>query len=48
MEDYISTVTNVATNGILSMGKSILNAMSIASGGVNIVSGVLDYFNKTF
>lgn len=48
MEDYISTTTNTTTGGILSMGKSILNAMSIASGGVNIVSGVLDYFNKTF
>lgn len=48
MEDYTSTVTNVTTDGILSMGKSILNAMSIASGGVNIVSGVLDYFRQTF
>ena len=48
MEDYISTVTGVTTGGILTMGKSILNAMSVASGGVNIVSGVLDYFNKTF
>lgn len=48
MEDYISTATNTTTGGILFMGKSILNAMSVASGGVNIVSGVLDYFNKTF
>lgn len=48
MEDFISTETNLTTGGILSMGKEILNAMSVASGGVNIVSGVLDYFNKTF
>ena len=48
MEDYTSTTTGVNAGGILTMGKSILSAMRIASGDVNIVSGVLNYFNKMF
>ena len=47
-DDYVSTATGSITGGALSMGKSILAAMSSIAGGANIFAGVLAYFSLRF
>lgn len=47
-DDYISTVTGATTGGILTMGKSIMEAMSSLAGGTNTYDGVMKFMKRYF
>lgn len=48
MEDYTNSTTNAIRPGILSMGKSILQAMSNIAGGTNVYDGATLYVKQRF
>ena len=47
-EDYVSTVTNLSTRGIQSMGRAILETMRNLSGASNVYDGFLAFIEMTF
>lgn len=47
-DDYISTVTGATTDGILTMGKNIMEAMSSLAGGTNTYDGVMKFMKRYF
>lgn len=47
-DDYISTVTHATTGGFLTMGKSIMEAMSSLAGGTNTYDGVMKFMKRYF